>query len=66
MQTKSWKSFFGKSFSAYKIDLQLKKKFSGQYHFYLEKFCCRHQKDAGITIFIYGNCMITIFFQKKT
>ena len=30
-----------------------------------QNFCYRHQKNASHTVFIYRNCMITIFFQKR-
>ena len=56
MQTKNKTSLF---FFATKFDLRLKR--IGQF----QNFCCRHQKNASHTAFIYGNCMITTFFQRK-
>ena len=47
-----------------KFDLQLKKNW-GNFNFTFKNFCCRHQKNASHTLFIYGNCMITVFSQKN-
>ena len=52
-----------------KINLRLKqnqkKTFKGNLEITLKIFCRRHQKNASYAFFIYGNCMISIFFDKK-
>ena len=42
-----------------------KRIFWGNFNITWKNFCCRHQKNASHTIYRYGNCMITIFFQEK-
>ena len=65
MQTKNaCKIFFGNVCLSAKINLRLKN--CGNFNVTWKNFGCRHQKKAGRTIFIYGNCMRNIFFQKKT
>ena len=51
----------------YKIRFAVEKKFFGLISklFYC-KFLCRHQKNASYTIFIYENCMLSIFSKSKT
>ena len=46
-----------------KFNLRLKK--NGVNSILLQKNANRHQKNANHTFFIYGNCMITIFFSRN-
>ena len=55
------KIFFKKCLFAHDIRFAVEKKIGPNFENYL---VCRHQKNASHTISIYGNCMITIFFQK--
>ena len=67
----SLQKFFLKSVClSTKINLRLKKKntkkiFVGNFKNILKNFCRRHQKNASHSFSIYGNCMISIFFEKK-
>ena len=56
--------FFGKSLFECKIRFAVETKNWDNFNFTGKNFCCRHQKNARHTIFMHGNCMVTVFFQK--
>ena len=61
--------FFEKCLFAYQnlfaVEKKNKKIFGLNFQNYLKIFLCRHQKNASHTIFIYENCMKSIFFKKR-
>ena len=58
------KIFFGKCSFEYKIRFAVEKKNKknwGNFNITLKNFCCRHQKNASHTIFIYGSVWLPFF-----
>ena len=61
--------FFKKCLLEYENQFAVKKitqkNFGRNFKNTLKNFCRRHQKNASHTFSIYGNCMISVFFDKK-